>query len=115
MLSRFSRVRLFATPGFSVLEILRQEYWSGLPFLSPGDLPGPGIELMSLMSPALQAGRFFNTSANWEALKMRERDQIVKLEFTEDQENLHQKMMNLSGKLFIFQRLKLCSWYLIIS
>ena len=45
-----SRVRLFATPwtvayqappstGFS-----RQEYWSGLPFPSPGDLPDPGIE-----------------------------------------------------------------------
>ena len=45
-----SRVRLFVTPwtvayqapppmGFS-----RQEYWSGLPFPSPGDLPDPGIE-----------------------------------------------------------------------
>ena len=31
----------------------RQEYWSGLPFPSPGDLPDPEIELMS---PALQAG-----------------------------------------------------------
>ena len=52
-----SRVRLFATPwtvahqaplsmGFS-----RQEYWSGLPFPSPGDLPNPRIELRS---PALQ-------------------------------------------------------------
>ena len=53
-----SRVRLFVTPwtiahqapppmGFS-----RQEYWSGLPFPSPGDLPDPGIEPRS---PALQA------------------------------------------------------------
>ena len=53
-----SRVRLFATPwtiayqaplsmGFS-----RQECWSGLPFLSPGDLPNPGIKPGS---PALQA------------------------------------------------------------
>ena len=52
------RVRLFATPwtvayqappsmGFS-----RQQYWSGLPFPSPGDLPDPGIEPGS---PALQA------------------------------------------------------------
>ena len=52
------RVRLFATPwtvarqaplsvGFS-----RQEYWSGLPFLSPGDLSNPGVESGS---PALQA------------------------------------------------------------
>ena len=51
-------VRLFVTPwtvayqappsmGFS-----RQEYWSGLPFPSPGDLPNPGIEPRS---PALQA------------------------------------------------------------
>ena len=35
----------------------RQEYWSGLPFPPPGDLPDPGIELMNL---AL-AGRFFTT------------------------------------------------------
>ena len=53
-----SRVQLFATPwtvahqappsmGFS-----RQEYWSGLPFPSPGDLPNPGIEPTS---PTLQA------------------------------------------------------------
>ena len=53
-----SRVQLFATPwtvahqaplsmGFS-----RQEYWSGLPFPSPGDLPDPGTEPGS---PALQA------------------------------------------------------------
>ena len=53
-----SRVRLFATPwtvayqaptsmGFS-----RQEYWSGLPFPSPGDLPDPGIEPWC---PAFQA------------------------------------------------------------
>ena len=52
-----SRVRVFATPwtvacqaplsmGFS-----RQEYWSGLPFPSPGDLPDPGIEPRS---PALE-------------------------------------------------------------
>ena len=53
-----SHVRLFATlwtvayqaplsRGFS-----RQEYWSGLPFPSPGDLPDPGIEPRS---PALEA------------------------------------------------------------
>ena len=59
-----SCVQLSATPwtvahqaplsmGFS-----RQEYRSGLPFLTPGDLPNPGTEPMSLESPAL-AGRFF--------------------------------------------------------
>ena len=42
----------------------RQEYWSGLLCPPPGDLPDPGIEPMSLMSPAL-AGRFFTTSATW--------------------------------------------------
>ena len=40
----------------------RQEYWSGLPFPSPGDLPDPGIEPASLMSPAL-AGGFFTTES----------------------------------------------------
>ena len=35
------------------MEFSRQEYWSGLPFLSPGDLPDPGMEPRS---PALQAG-----------------------------------------------------------
>ena len=44
----------------------RQEYWSGLPFPPPGDLPEPGIEPPSLVSPAL-AGGFFNTGAPWEA------------------------------------------------
>ena len=36
---------------------LRQEYWSGLPCSAPGDLPDPGTELVSLVSPVL-AGRF---------------------------------------------------------
>ena len=44
----------------------RQEYWSGLLFPSPADLPNPGMETVSLMSPAL-AGGFFTTSATWEA------------------------------------------------
>ena len=38
----------------------RQEYWSGLPFPSPGDLPNPGTEPVSLISPALADG-FFTT------------------------------------------------------
>ena len=33
----------------------KKEYWSGLQCLSPGDLPNPGIELVSFESPALQA------------------------------------------------------------
>ena len=38
------------------MEFSRQEYWSGLPFPTPGDLPDPGIEPKSLTSPALQVG-----------------------------------------------------------
>ena len=56
--SRFSRVRLFATLWTVALqaplsvELSRQEYWSGLPCPPPGDLPDPGMEPGS---PALQA------------------------------------------------------------
>jgi len=48
------------------MEFSRQEYWSGLLFPIPGDLPHPGMELASLPSLAL-AGRFFNTAATLEA------------------------------------------------
>ena len=43
------------------MEFSRQEYWSGLPFPTPGDLPNPGIEQTSPVAPAL-AGRFFTTA-----------------------------------------------------
>ena len=46
--------------GSLSMEFLRQEYWSGLPFPSPEDLPNPGTELTSLVSPAL-AGRLVTT------------------------------------------------------
>ena len=36
------------------MKFFRQEYWSGLPFPSPGDLPDPGTEPMAAASPALQ-------------------------------------------------------------
>ena len=54
----------FATPCAVVhqaslpMEFSRQEYWSGLPFPTSGDLSDPGIEPASLVSPAL-AGGFF--------------------------------------------------------
>ena len=60
-------VQLFATPWTVArqvplsMEFSRQEYWSGLPFPSPGNLPDPGIEPRSLASPAL-AGGFFTTA-----------------------------------------------------
>ncbi|CAI9171871.1 unnamed protein product [Rangifer tarandus platyrhynchus] len=47
--------------GFS-----RREYWSGLPYPPPGDLPHPGSEPASLTSSA-SAGTFFATSTTWEA------------------------------------------------
>ena len=43
-----------------------QEYWHGLPCPPPGDLPNPGVEPSSLMSPAV-AGRFSTTITTWEA------------------------------------------------
>ena len=53
----------YSLSGSCVDEIFRQEYWSGLPFPPPGDLPDPGIEPISLASPALADG-FFTTSEN---------------------------------------------------
>ena len=44
------------------MKLSRQENWSGLPFSIPGDLPNPGTDPMSLMSPEL-AGKFFIISA----------------------------------------------------
>ena len=41
--------------------LFRQEYWSGLPFPTPGELPDPEIEPTSLSFPAL-AGGFFTTA-----------------------------------------------------
>ena len=72
MLNHFSHVRLcnpmdYSPPGSSVHGFPRQEYWSRLPCPPPGDLPDPGIEPKSLMSPAFADG-FFTTSFSWEPL-----------------------------------------------
>ena len=40
------------------MEFSRQEYWSGLPFPTPGDLPDPGMEPGTPVSPALAGGLF---------------------------------------------------------
>ena len=59
-------LQLFAAPWTAArqaplsMEFFRQEYWSGLPFSAPGDLPDSGIKPTSLMSPALASG-FFTT------------------------------------------------------
>ena len=74
-LSHFSHVRLSVTPSTVACQaplsmgFFRQEYGSGFPFPYPGDLPNPGTELVSLVSPPLAGGFFFfNTNATWEAL-----------------------------------------------
>ena len=65
-----SHVRLFATPWTVArqaplsIELSRQEYWSGLPFPSPGDLSNPGIEPSSL---ELHTNSFFTVWATREA------------------------------------------------
>ena len=61
-----SRVQLFAAPwtvasqASLCMEFSRQEYWSGLPFRTPRNIPDPGIQPVTLASPAL-SGRFFTT------------------------------------------------------
>ena len=67
-----SCVQLFAAPWTVARQVplsrafSSQEYWIGLSFPPPGDLPNSGIEPASLVPPAL-AGGFFTTSATWEA------------------------------------------------
>ena len=59
------RPMIHSPPGSSAHGIFQTRILSGLPFLPPGDLPDPGIEPVSLISPAL-AGRLFTTSTTWE-------------------------------------------------
>ena len=66
VLSRFSRVRLFATPWTVAhlaprsMEFFRQEYWNGLPFPTAKDLPGPETETVFLAAPALARGVLYH-------------------------------------------------------
>ena len=77
-----SPVQLFATPwtvahqvplsmGFS-----REDYWRGLPFPSPGDLPDPGSHPIPPASPAL-AGRFFTTEPQSFETRLNNRSQML--------------------------------------
>ena len=91
ILSHFSRVRLFAalcTPGGTVahqallsMGSSRQEYWSGLPCPSPGDLPDPGVGHVSVSallrappgkpifsSTSFNLKRFFITSSDGDSM-----------------------------------------------
>ena len=68
-------VQLFATSWtIQSMEFSRPDYWSGEPFLSPGDLPNPGIELRS---PALQVDSFFTSWATREAFIMKNSQPVV--------------------------------------
>ena len=64
----FNCVQFFVTPWTVAhqaplsMELSRQEYWSGLPFPTAWDIPDPGIEPVSLESPALTDGFFFTTA-----------------------------------------------------
>ena len=69
MLSHFSHVQLFATPWIAAyqaslsMEFSRQEYWRGLPFPTPGDLPyARGSSLCRIEPVSALAGRFFTTA-----------------------------------------------------
>ena len=70
VLSGFTGGRFFAIPWTVAhqaplpIEFSRQEYWSGLPCLFQGYLPNPGIETVSIMSPAL-THMVFTTSITW--------------------------------------------------
>ena len=71
LLIRFNHVRPFGIVPDSLQAPLSmgfssQEYWNELLCPPSGDLPSPGIEPVSLKSPAL-VGRFFTISATWEA------------------------------------------------
>ena len=54
----------YSTPGLLFMEFSRQEYWSGSPFCSPGDLPRPRDWTHVSCIPKL-AGWFFITTATW--------------------------------------------------
>ena len=84
-MNSLSRVRLFVTPwtvarqaplsmGFS-----RQEYWSRLPFPSPGDLPNPGIEPGSPTWQADALGDQGDDSMNWNSNRENEEKSCVQL------------------------------------
>ena len=70
-------LRLFATPWTIALqaplsmEFPRQEYWRGLPFPPPENLPDPGMESTSLASPALAGGFFTQLGSTAVSINLR--------------------------------------------
>ena len=83
-----SHVQLFETPWTVACqaplsrEFSRQEYWIGLPFPSPGNLPNPDIEPASLASPALEGGVFTTAppkAVKWDSLNLKQCDYCYRI------------------------------------
>ena len=93
-------VQLFVTPWTVAHQaslstgFFRQEYCSGLPFSTPGDLPNPGIKPTSLASYAL-TGRFFTTSATCTRIQM----QCRVFKVPEARDLLHRCALQVSSSL----------------
>ena len=85
-----SSVGLSVAPWAAALQVPlsvgfpREGYWSGLPFLSPGDLPNPGIKPASVVSPAL-AGGFFTISTTREAPRFLWTCQIIQNNYKKEE------------------------------
>ena len=88
-----SCVRVFAVPWAVTLqsplsmEFSRQEYWRGLPFHTPGDLPDPGIEPMSLASP----DQHLKKSVVYQIKKKTKKQQIHFFFFLKERKKMHDK------------------------
>ena len=72
-----------SSPGSSGLEFSRQDCWSGWPFRPPVHLPNPGIEPLSLASPAL-AGGFFTAGATWASVSVSPGEALGELVWPQD-------------------------------
>ena len=113
----FATLRTLAHQAPLSMEFSRQEYWSRLPCTPPGYLPNPGIEPMSLLSPAL-AGRFFTKQNNhlyikWNALIPRLEFMVGRNAFNED--FFHSKNVDtLSARHFVKHRKMNKMWLLLL-
>ena len=89
------------------MEFSRQEYWSRLPLVTPGDLPDPEIEPMSPASPTL-AGRFFTTKPPGKPARNSTLTQNKTQAFKERQQSINIKNPVGNKKLKIYQEAGKC-------
>ena len=85
------------------MEFSRQEYWRGLPFPTPGDLPDPAIKTASSAFPAL-ASRFFYHCTTWEAQKyltwaVNHKDLCLVVRSKNKETGRHDQIMTILGRL----------------